>query len=208
MKCRLCHAESNKYYVQGERIFYQCVRCRSIQVHHQMLPSASQEKERYGLHQNSSSDSGYVSFLRPLIDVAMKYHSKNDTGLDFGSGPEPVLTELLQHEGYAVEAYDPIFKNDSVLLTEEYDFIICCEVAEHFHDPASEFFKLSKMLKRGGSLFIKTHLFTADVDFPAWWYKNDITHVFFYTSEALEYIKHTYNFSGLQMESNVIRFIK
>ena len=208
MFCRLCHSEIKEFYVFIERVFYQCVNCRSVQVDANMLPSLSEEKQRYGLHQNTIEDKGYVSFLTPLVNAVADLHSKFEKGLDFGSGPEPVLTQMLQKRGYNIEAYDPVFLRKTELLKHKYDYIICCEVIEHFHNPDKEFSLLSDLLERGGSLLIKTNVLTEETNFGSWWYKNDITHVFFYTSETLKHISNACNFSELTLEKDYIRFKK
>ena len=136
----------------------------------------------------------------PLVNAVRRFHTAEENGLDFGSGPEPVLSQILENEGFSVEAYDPVFRSKPELLERKYDYIICCEVIEHFHNPSKEFALLSKMMKSGGRLFIKTSLLSDDTDFGSWWYKNDITHVFFYSVKALEYIRDNYKFSEFGME--------
>lgn len=34
-----------------------------------------------------------------------------------------------------------------------------------------------------------TDLYKSDIDFPKWYYKNDPTHVFFYSDEAFKWIQ-------------------
>ncbi|MFC0876696.1 class I SAM-dependent methyltransferase [Saccharicrinis sp. FJH2] len=200
MKCRLCHSDTEKSFAFRERVFYQCVNCKSVQVDPDNLPSAEVEKERYSLHNNSIANKGYVDFLMPLIDAVRRFHTVEEKGLDFGSGPEPVLSQILRNEGFSVEAYDPVFRNNPELLDNKYNYLVCCEVIEHFHNPSKEFELLSKMMKSGGELYFKTNLLSRDIDFDSWWYKNDITHVFFYSSKALEYIRDNFNFSALRIE--------
>ena len=76
------------------------------------------------------------------------------------------------------------------------DFIICCEVIEHFHSPSSEFALLRKLLKPGGSLLCMTHLLPKKTAFRNWYYKNDPTHVIFYSEENIQWIKSNFNFES------------
>jgi len=61
--------------------------------------------------------------------------------------------------------YDPFFHPKSELLAKKYDFIIACEVIEHFHDPRKEFELLYKLLNQGGKLYLMTDLYSQEVDF-------------------------------------------
>lgn len=57
---------------------------------------------------------------------------------------------------------------------------------EHFHDPKLEFEKLHALLNPGGALICKTDLYTEDIDFKKWYYKNDPTHVFIYHKNSVK----------------------
>ncbi|MBN2536972.1 methyltransferase domain-containing protein, partial [candidate division WOR-3 bacterium] len=61
-----------------------------------------------------------------------------------------------------------------------YDFITCCETAEHFHRPADEFERLDRLLLPGGRLGVMTRFLADDVRFADWAYRRDPTHVVFY----------------------------
>src|SRR3990167_1783863 len=103
-------------------------------------------------------------------------------GLDHGSGKDSAIHYLLKQRQYQLEKYDPFFVNHPERLqTEKYDYIVVCEVAEHFYDPCAEFEKLKSLLKSGGTLFVMTSLWSQDVDFINWSYRRDSTHVCFYS---------------------------
>ena len=117
---------------------------------------------------------------------------------------------MLKQHGFHVTLYDPFFYPDMSYLSNKYDFIICCEVMEHFHRPQEEFKKLRNLLKPKGILFCKTSIVNNDMSvdsFSKWYYKNDPTHVFFYSPKGLKYIKDTFEFSQLVISENLITFI-
>ncbi|MDY8133982.1 class I SAM-dependent methyltransferase [Aquimarina sp. 2201CG5-10] len=166
------------------------------------------EEARYQLHNNNVEDPGYQKFVSPIVQTIFNDFDCNHQGLDFGSGTAPVITSLLHKQKYNVTTYDPFFNPDQKALEKTYDYIICCEVMEHFYNPAKEFELLYSLLKKDGVLYCKTNLFNESIDFKTWWYKNDDTHVFFYTRETLEWICNKYGFKNLNNAKNLIVFKK
>ena len=79
---------------------------------------------------------------------------------------------------------------------------------EHFSAPKREFSELASLLKPGGKLYCKTSLYSKEIDFDNWYYKNDVTHIFFYTVKSLEWIKTNLTFSALEVHPNAIIFSK
>jgi hypothetical protein len=51
-----------------------------------------------------------------------------------------------------------------------------------------------------------TLLYSKDIDFDTWFYRNDETHVFFYQAKTLEWIKNNFAFSRLEIEKRLITF--
>ncbi|MDZ4752061.1 MAG: class I SAM-dependent methyltransferase [Flavobacteriales bacterium] len=166
-----------------------------------------EEESRYKLHNNNIEDQGYRKFVEPVVNAIIELYSSTSHGLDFGAGPGPVLAEMLNKAGYHLELYDPIFHKNPELLTKSYDYIICCEVIEHFHQPHREFKLLRSLLNKNGALVAMTHIYCCEIDFEKWYYKNDFTHVFFYQIETLEWIKTEFSFSKLEVKNRLIKFI-
>ncbi len=162
------------------------------------------EKSRYDEHNNDVNDAGYRNFVKPLVDTVLSKFTPGAAGLDYGAGPGPVAAVMLKEKGYQVELFDPYYWSDSRLLEKKYDFIICCEVIEHFYWPAREFHLLRSLLRPGGSLMCMTETIDDTFDFGQWYYKNDPTHVFFYHPRALRWIKEKYEFSILTVRKRVI----
>ncbi len=170
--------------------------------------SPEEEKKRYQLHQNDVTDPGYQNFVSPIVAAINNDYNASHIGLDFGSGSGPVITSLLLEKGYKVITYDPYFDSNNTALKNKYDYIICCEVMEHFYYPFKEFKLLSTLLNSKGTLYCKTNLYNQTIDFGSWWYKNDPTHVFFYTNDSLHWIKNRFKFKTLEIKENLIIFRK
>jgi SAM-dependent methyltransferase len=209
MNCLLCNSIAiEKYHSQIDREWYFCLECASVFVPNHILPSFKKEKRRYQLHENNPTDIGFQKFVSPLAQTIKNTIPEKHTGLDFGSGTGSAVGKLVREAGYNLFEYDPFFKANRSVLDSAYDFIICCEVIEHFHHPLKEFELLYSLLKPGASLFSMTNLLPERSEFPIWYYKNDLTHVLFYSIENLEWIKKKVGFSGLKIEGRVITLTK
>jgi len=127
-------------------------------------------------------------------------------GLDFGAGTGPVISKMLSDKRYDIKQYDPFFHNEPQLLRDKYDYVICCEVIEHFHQPAKEWERLKNLLLPGGSVICMTHIYEPSIDFPKWYYKNDETHVFIYMKETLEWLREKYGFCSLTIKERLVCF--
>lgn len=204
--CPLCGSASSFLLHFRDTGYRGCHGCGGVFMEPAYRPSPEREKERYEKHNNDINDRGYRNFVRPLVKMVTRYHGPGERGLDFGAGTGPVAASLLQEQGYDISLYDPFFCNDPGKLEVKYDFIICCEVMEHFHDPAGEFRLLRSLLNTGGNLFCMTGLLLPGTDFKKWWYKNDETHVFFYTPESIAWIGENLAFLPEIAGSNLVRF--
>jgi len=87
------------------------------------------------------------------------------------------------------------------VLNSTYDFIVSCEVIEHFYNPAQEFKLLNKLLKKHAPLVVKTDLHDSNTNFDTWYYRLDPTHVAFYSVQTLEWIRNSYGFKSLDRVS-------
>jgi SAM-dependent methyltransferase len=167
--------------------------------------SLEDERKRYTEHNNCVDDPRYQKFVSPIVDEIKHDFTPEHMGLDFGAGPGPVITKLLQDADYKIELYDPFFWNRPEVLSVNYDYIACCEVIEHFNNPLKDFWRLQSLLKPGGVLYCMTEIYSDQINFKNWHYKNDPTHVFFYHKNALEWIKHNLHFSSLQISNRLIK---
>lgn len=206
MKCTLCTSETEPfyYYEKENRQYHRCPSCRAILMDKNDYPTPEEEIYRYESHDNDVEDPRYQQFVSPLVEKITNHYKPNHLGLDFGSGTGPVITKMLNDRGYTLNLYDPFFDNNPDVLDVSYDYIVSCEVIEHFHHPYQEFASLKQMLKPGGALFLKTDLYTDDKDFHAWYYKSDETHVFFYHPYTFQWIKEAFDFSSLSIDDRHI----
>lgn len=99
--CLLCHnTETVLYYKYQDRTLSKCSTCGSVFVGANILPNAIVEKQRYKLHENNQEDKGYQTLVNPLIETIVTQIPKKSSGLDFESGPTPIITLLLRKRGY------------------------------------------------------------------------------------------------------------
>ncbi len=202
-QCPLCLAQGRAFFKQS---FFICSQCRGIFRPKGDRPSPGKEKTRYELHQNDIQDKGYRDFVSPVITAVLKNQKPEHSGLDFGSGDEAVLSKICNENGYHCKTYDPFFHNYPDLLNDSYDYIVCCEVIEHFHNPGKEFGLLKNLLKPSGNLYCMTHIYNKSIDFPSWYYKNDFTHVFFYQEDTFEWIRMNFGFTEMVSNGRLIHF--
>ena len=172
------------------------MKCKSVLLHPDHYLSPDEEKNHYLTHQNDVNDHRYQEFVSPLVKAVINNQILTEKGLDFGSGTGPVITKLLRDSSYDVTTYDPFFDANPSALTSTYDYIICSEVMEHFHNPYEEFKVLSSLLNNSGSLYCMTQLYHEGIDFKTWRYKNDPTHTIFYHSDAISYITNEFGFQS------------
>ena len=206
--CPLCLAQGNLFFRNKQHSFYECELCKGIFRNHAQFLDRKDEKERYLHHVSDINDTGYYNFVLPIIMEVMAHFGSGRCGLDYGCGHTPVLSRLLSRENYNMEIYDAIFFNETAVLDKKYNFIVCCEVMEHFYQPNEEFKRLYKLLLPGGKLICKTHIYEKGMDFDAWYYKNDPSHVFIYQKETLEWIKDHFKWSGLEINNRLICYSK
>lgn len=205
-RCSLCNNETIEYAKTRKRNYLFCPFCNSVQMDPDFYISLEKEKQRYELHNNDVSDLGYQNFVKPITSYITNNINKESLGLDFGAGHGPVISEILKSKGYKIKIYDPFFHNDLSLLDSKYDFIISCEVIEHFHNPDKEFKLLRSLLNPNSKLILMTDPFKSTTDFPKWYYKNDETHVFFYSKQTFQYIKENYDFKNVEIYNRLIIF--
>ncbi|MFO8022273.1 MAG: class I SAM-dependent methyltransferase [Perlabentimonas sp.] len=206
MKCPLCYGSSEEFSRYRERAYFKCLECHSIFADPKNLLGPSDEMARYVEHNNDIYDPGYRSFVSPIVNTVLEKYSPHHVGLDFGSGTGPVITKMLEEKGYKVLQFDPFFHNTPEALTRKYDFIVSCEVIEHFYNPRKEFEQLQSMLNPGGELICMTDIYKDSINFEKWYYKDDPTHVFFYHPEAFEYIKERFGFRSVLVNNRLVRF--
>ena len=197
-RCPLCRShDTGKYCEDDRRSYVKCRRCDLIFVPKRFHPSAESAKARYDLHRNSPNDPGYRSFLMGIVNPIVENVPKGRKGLDYGSGPTPVLTEMLRQRGYGMESYDIHYAANPSVLTRKYDFLTCCETAEHFSEPRKEWERFLALIGADGIIAVKTEPMRETRDFSSWHYIRDETHVCFYSKGTFRWLA---DFGGFTLE--------
>jgi len=170
--------------------------------------TAEEEKSYYDLHQNHPDDQGYRRFLNRILLPMKDKLRPGDCGLDFGSGPGPTLSLMFEELGFSMKIYDHFYADDGYVLQQEYDFITSTETVEHLHHPKTELKRLWGMLKPGGYLGIMTKLVIDRNAFTTWHYKNDPTHVCFFSQQTFTWLADLWKANLELFDSDVILFEK
>ncbi|WP_246722870.1 class I SAM-dependent methyltransferase [Aliikangiella sp. G2MR2-5] len=206
------NAECDLYHQDKRRSYYQCARCMLVFVPACYHLCAVDEKAEYDKHQNNPDDPGYQRFLSrvtfPLFErVKLKEkESCSETisiidcgseagvgstkirGLDFGCGPGPAISVMAEREHLRVDNYDLYYFSEPGLLQKQYDFITMTEVIEHLASPMMVLKQLDAMLKPEAILAIMTKRVTDQKAFSGWHYKNDPTHICYYSEATFAWI--------------------
>lgn len=202
MKCPLCNTNTKSFFHPTKDMsFYKCPNCELVIKHKKHFIHADDEKKRYETHNNSINDLGYVNFLQSFIDYAISPFLSCGSIIDYGSGPVPVMQELLIQQGYEVDIYDPFFQ--PVLSNKIYDMLISTEVLEHIHDPLKSLQDIDRLVKPLGYIGFMTLFQPKEKDqFFNWFYIRDETHVMFYTPKTCEIIAHIMSWELIKHNDN------
>lgn len=189
MKCIICGC--NTTFDQG---YYFCSCCKFVFKSKELFLSSENEKQRYISHNNSIEDIKYVEYFKTFIDSALIPYINGTSGLDYGSGKNKVLAQILKRDyNLNVDSYDKYFVND-VTLNNQYDFITCTEVIEHVSDPLMFLRDLDNFLVSSKTISIMTNLLDSVEDFFNWWYIRDETHICFFSIKTFEIIAKKMNY--------------
>ena len=194
--CPLCESpglQVEEWVVVKDTRYWHCTYCDLVFLDPQQRPDEARERQRYLEHHNSPEDERYVAYLRGFAEEALLPYVRPGISerpvrvLDFGSGPNPVFAGVLQALGFAVDMYDPLFAPGGEWRHRRYDAVTAVEVAEHLFQPLEEFRRLRQVLRPGGYLVLRTLLHYGDRQrFAGWWYRQDPTHVCFYSAHSFE----------------------
>ncbi len=207
--CPLCESVATEFYTYAmNRDYYRCKTCQLIFVPKIFLLKKSEEKKRYDFHDNRIDDPAYIAFLSQLFQPVVDRIKANSMGLDFGSGPEPVLAQLFEKKGFKMNIFDPLYANNPEIFTKKFDFITLSEVAEHLYHPLQEFNRLLSLLNPKGYLTMMTLRTDSVKDFNNWHYQKDETHVCFYAKKTMEYIAEIQRLSLEFLSDRVVIFQK
>ncbi|MCB1688039.1 MAG: class I SAM-dependent methyltransferase [Halioglobus sp.] len=186
--CPLCAGRAISSYSRDRRRPYlNCATCSLVFVPPEYYLSRDAERAEYALHQNDIADPGYRQFLSRLAQPLVARLAPGARGLDFGCGPGPALAHMLRESGFDVAIFDSFFAPAEDVLAGSYAFICATEVVEHLHHPGRELDRLWSLLQPGGWLGIMTKLVRDRAAFASWHYKNDPTHVCFFSADTWQW---------------------
>lgn len=196
---------SGKIYQQE---YFSCQECSLVYLSAKNFLSLEAEKTRYLSHNNDLRQNAYRQHLN-LLWQPLKERLKNKSqGLDYGSGPEPALSQLMAEEGFVVKIWDPFFCKDLSVFEHSYDFITCLEVIEHCHKPNEEIDCMYSLLKKGGYMAMGTSLLMDGIDFLKWYYRMDPTHVIFFREKTLAWLAQHWSMEIVYQTPKVFIFRK
>ncbi len=200
MNCLLCHTPDTDLFCDA----FKCSHCGLVFKNPNVFATTEKELARYLTHQNNSEDLGYINFLKQLINPLTQFLAPSFSLLDYGCGPGPTLSILMEKLGGKVHNFDPLFHPDKELLNVKYDVVTSTEVVEHFKNPAESWEELINLVKPNALLAIMTLFLNEDVDYKSWWYKNDMTHIVFYNQKTFNFLAEKFNLEILFNDSKSV----
>ncbi len=185
--CPLCaNGATVPFHRDRKRDYFRCPQCDLVFVPPDFHLAPEEVKARYDCHRQRLSDPGYRAFLNRLFRPLAKKLPPDACGLDFGCGRTPTLSVLFEEAGYACADYDLHYADDPAVLEKNYDFLTCSETMEHFTRPREEFERFLRLVKPGGWIGIMTQLRDGAPPFEKWFYKDDATHICFFSRKTFQ----------------------
>jgi len=201
-KCPLCQSfqlvhhvwpgKKSQLYKMPNELFH-CLNCDLHFKNSAHFLSSIDELKRYDTH--VSGNDGHLQFLNQMLDASQlqlpaEFLKRDLQILDFGCGKNPHLAHEITKRGFMdVEFWDPFyFPEKKWSVEKKFDLIFVCEVAEHFNHPLTAWLEINQLLKKQARVVVKSMLITDGLDLQFWWYKNDPTHVVFYSPKNFEYL--------------------
>ncbi|RTE85948.1 MULTISPECIES: class I SAM-dependent methyltransferase [Gammaproteobacteria] len=207
--CPLCKSFSTSLWCTdsqarlNHREYWQCQNCELVFVPPQFHLSHDDEKAIYDLHENHIDDPGYQRYLQPAFNAVTSSLPQQSIGLDFGAGPGPALATMLTAASYKTSLYDAYYHRNNDVWQHTYDFITCTEVFEHLSQPHDVIQQLHSHLKPNGVLVVMTMFWQQQKEFMQWSYKNDPTHICFYTPKTFHWIVNHWGYELVQTTHNL-----
>ncbi|MCE9680113.1 class I SAM-dependent methyltransferase [Shewanella sp. AS1] len=207
--CPLCQSLAlSLFHRDRHRSYMRCGHCQLISVPDEFLLSAADEKAFYDRHQNNSDDQGYRRFLGRTWQPLSSRLTPQMQGLDFGCGPGPTISVMAAEQGLKMADYDLYYANRPELLEQQYDFITMTEVIEHVADAFALLQQLDSLLKPGAILAVMTKRALDEQAFINWHYKQDLTHIRFYSIATFEWIAAHFNWQLEVIDKDVVFFTR
>jgi hypothetical protein len=183
--CKVCKTPCTDAGRDQRRAYMRCGACGSRYVPPAYWLTPAREKQRYALHDNSLANDGYMRYLGAVADTVERCVEPGARALDYGSGPARALETILRGRGFDAASFDPLYDIGPASLSRRWDIVVICEVIEHVRDIDSMLKRLRPLLHAESVLLIHTRTIDSVNDFMRWWYKEDPTHINFFSRAAL-----------------------
>ena len=210
--CKLCLLPTRCINdIKKDLAYYRCSSCGFVSLDDRYIVTEVEEKKKYDQHNNSLENEGYVKMFEDFIELTVvPYLSTLNRALDFGSGPEPVLSVLLERRGLEVDIYDLYYAPQKVYEGKKYDLITSTEVFEHLAKPLDILKLLVERLNDSGYIALMTKFPPKDdQEFLNWWYRRDPTHISFFTPQSFEIMAKKVGLKVLKtINDNIVIFQK
>jgi len=211
-KCKVCNGETTRIEDAKKNLsYYRCMECGFIYLEDSHRVNSMEEKRKYDQHNNSLENEGYVQMFEDFIELSIAPYLKNiKKVLDFGSGPVPVFSKLLERRGLEVEIYDLYYAPQKVYEGNQYDLITSTEVFEHLSKPLETLELLVGHLNTNGYIVLMTKFPPKEEKaFLDWWYRRDPTHISFFTPKSFEVMAEKVGLKVLKtINENIVIFQK
>lgn len=189
--CKICSGATREIRHKTFGIYHICDFCGFIFKDKEDHVSAQAQLTIYDSHHNSIQDPVYVEYFNHFLSEAVfPFINDGKNGLDFGSGPSPVLAQLLAGTyGYSMDIYDLFYSPQKSYLRKTYDLITVTEVVEHLENPLTYLSLFREHLNEDGILSMMTQFHhNNDDDFLNWHYIRDRSHISFFCEKTFDVI--------------------
>ncbi|MFO7882033.1 MAG: class I SAM-dependent methyltransferase [Kosmotogaceae bacterium] len=190
-KCKICGRKIREIFQAKFKIKYHyCDYCSFISKDENDLITRDEELKIYNNHNNSIEDPRYVAFFKQFLSKAVLRFCNGKKGLDFGSGPSPVLAMILERNyGFSMDIYDLYYSPEEIYKGKTYDLITSTEVFEHIPNPLEYFSTFKQCMKKDSILSMMTLFHPEDEnEFLNWYYMRDMSHISFFTPQTMKVI--------------------
>lgn len=209
MTCLICGSQQlNSIHCSSGEVYHHCQDCDYIFLQPKFRLSSDAEKGRYLEHNNDISDPRYLQYLEKTWKK-ISAQVKSGLVMDFGCGPSRGLKQVLKDQDYEVVSYDPIFYPINFEeRVNQVDAVFCSEAIEHSYEPLPTFRQMNRVLKNDGWITLRTAFHPGAEAFNDWWYKDDATHVGFFSEKTLEQVAETLGWKIQHIHSPYVVFQK
>jgi 2-polyprenyl-3-methyl-5-hydroxy-6-metoxy-1,4-benzoquinol methylase len=115
---------------------------------------------------------------------------------------------MFEETGHSMTIYDAYYAKNESVWEQRFDFITASEVVEHLHQPRTELDRLWARLRPGGILGLMTMVAPAREAFATWHYKNDMTHVSFFSRNTFGWLGDQWGSKPKFFDDDVVLFQK